>query len=61
MNAYFGLKLMNLAHEKAELVLWAVYWLGLITKANTSSCEAEHSHPALRVSFLVSLYFFKLL
>lgn len=36
---------MNLAHEKAELVLWVVYLLGLITKANNSSSEGEKLHP----------------
>lgn len=46
---------MNLAHEEAELV---VYKLGLITKANNSSCGVEELHPTLIANFLASPYFF---
>ena len=45
---------MNLAHEEAEPV---VYKLGLITRANNSSCGGE-LRPTLIANFLASPYFF---
>ena len=55
MNMYFGLKVMNLAHEKAEHVLLTSV---LVTRANKSSCEGKELHPTLTVSFSASYFFF---